>query len=90
MEALTLEPSGRGKALAVFGHREEAELFLRLEGLEDRWRVRESAAGEIVSLLFGPCAGASGVALDPLPEMVGGPTLGLVTLGRERFAEHLL
>lgn len=90
-----LEPlivgGGERRALAVFGFEEEATVFLRLGGLEgDGWRVRQSGAGELVSLLHGPCADAGSVALDPLPQMAVDGTLGLVSVGREDFLERLL
>ena len=80
-----------GETLPVFGHEEEAEMFLHLGVYsDDGWRVRESSTGEIVSVLYGPCSGAERVALDPLPGMVADGTLGLVRLRRERFLEWLL
>jgi hypothetical protein len=80
-----------GETLVIFGHEEEAEIFLYLGGYgDDGWRVRESSSGEIVSVLYGPCSGAEGVALDPLPVMMDDRTLRLVWLGRERFLDHLL
>ena len=90
-----LEPlvvgGGEEKTFAVFGFEEEARMFLRLGGLEgDGWRVRRSEAGEIVSLLYGPCADAGSVALDPLPEMAADGTLEQVSVGRERFMTLLL
>jgi hypothetical protein len=80
-----------GETLPVFGHEEEAEMFLHLGGYgEDGWRARESSSGEIVSVLCGPCSGVEGVALDPLPGMVADGTLGLVRLRRESFLGRLL
>jgi hypothetical protein len=80
-----------GETLPVFGHKEEAEMFLHLSGYsDDGWHARESSPGEIVSVLCGPCSGAEGVALDPLPRMVADGTLCLVWLGRERFLGWLL
>jgi hypothetical protein len=77
--------------LVIFGHEEEAEMFLYLGGYgDDGWHVRESSIGEIVSVLCGPCSCVEGVALDPLPVMVGDRTLRLVWLGRERFLDQLL
>jgi hypothetical protein len=79
------------EALLVFSHEEEADLFLSLsEAGDDGWRARESTAGELVSVLYGPCAGAKGVVLDPLPEMVAQRTLGLVSLSRECFMDLVL
>ena len=70
---LTASPNlrrvGSKEALAVFSHPEEAEMFVRMVGADaESWRVRETSAGEVVSLLYGPCRGAKTVALDPLPE----------------------
>jgi hypothetical protein len=81
--------------LPVFSFEEEAEMFLLLGGYEgddgdDGWRARESCAGELVSVLFGPCLDAKGVALDPLPEMLEHGTIGLVEAGRRRFVGQLL
>jgi hypothetical protein len=80
-----------GETLPVFGYEEEAEMFLHLSGYgDDGWSARESSSGEIVSVLCGPCSGAEGVALDPLPGMVSDGMLCLVWLGRERFLGWLL
>jgi hypothetical protein len=87
---LTMDRDG-GEILPVFGHEEEAEMFLHLGGYgDDGWCARESSTGEIVSVLYGPCSGAEGVALDPLPGMMAGETLALVRLGRKRFSGWLL
>jgi hypothetical protein len=53
----------------------------------DGWRVRETSAGEVVSLLYGPCCDAQTVVLDPLPRMPADGLLGLVALDRRRFVE---
>jgi hypothetical protein len=76
--------------LPVFSFEEEAEMFLGFRDVDDDWRVRESGAGELVSVLYGPCAGVKEVALDPLPEMVVERTIGLVSLVRERFIGHII
>ena len=86
-----LNPDGLGRSLPVFGFKEEAELFLRLGSHDgDGWHARESSAGELVSLLYGPCADVGGVVLDPLPGMAADGTLALVSVGREDFLERLL
>ena len=85
VETLTVDCGG-DKALPIFSHEEEAELFLDLGGAGDGWRTRESSAGEIVSLLYGPCAAVRIVALDPWPVMAP-ESVGLVTLGRDRFVD---
>jgi hypothetical protein len=81
-EVLTLDHDGE-EMLPVFSHEEEAETFLRLGGMGYGWRVGKSSAHELVSVLYGPCAGVREVALDPLPEMVaeGSLELGLASPG---------
>jgi len=82
---------GWARVLPVFSFEEEAEMFLHLGDYDDGvWWTRESCAGELVSVLCGPCVGAKGVALDPLPEMPEDGTIGLVWVGRKRFLEQLL
>src|SRR5215203_338473 len=78
IELLTEDLAGSGEeVLLVFSHEEEAEVFLSLsEAGDDSWRARESTAGELISVLCGPCVGAKEVALDPWPEMVAQRTLG--------------
>ena len=86
----TAREEDSGETLPVFGHEEEAEMFLHLGGYDDSWSARESSSGEIVSVLCGPCSGAESVALDPLPGMVDDGTPGLVRLRRESFLGRLL
>jgi hypothetical protein len=91
LEVLATGLTGGEKALPVFSHEEEAEMFLRLwEVGFDGWQVRESTAGELISVLYGPCAGVERVVLDPLPEMIVERTVGLVSLSRERFVDLVL
>jgi hypothetical protein len=85
VEVLTIRTDDEQETLPVFSSEEEAGMFLRLGGVTGGWRARESGAGELVSMLYGPCAGVRMVALDPSPEMVVEGTLGLVTLLRESF-----
>jgi hypothetical protein len=62
---------GDPKALVVFSFQEEAQMFLdlRLIASKDRWRVRQTSVGELVSLLYVPCSDTRKVVLDPLPEI---------------------
>ena len=85
---LTLD-CGTEEALPVFSHAEEAEMFLRFGQVDNEWRVTESGAEGLISVLYGPCARVKEVALDPLPEMVALGTVGFVTLVRDRFMDHL-
>jgi hypothetical protein len=92
MEVLMVGCSGE-QALPVFSGEGEAEMFVWLEiegAFEDGWRVRETSAGELVSILYGPCASVGRVALDPSPEMVGINAVSLVSVTRERFLSWIL
>jgi hypothetical protein len=91
LEFLATDLAGEDEAMPVFSHEEEAQMFLGLweEGC-DGWRARQSTAGELISVLYGPCARVKRVALDPLPEMVLERTLGLVSLSRKRFVDLVL
>lgn len=76
---------GGAQTLLVFSGEGEAEVFAWLGGAyEDGWQVRATSAGELVSILYGPCAGVGRVALDPSPVM-SPETIRLVSLSRERF-----
>jgi hypothetical protein len=80
---------GGESALPVFSGEDEAEMFAWLGGtFEDGWRVRATTDGELVSILYGPCAGVERVALDPSPEMPP-ETIRLVSLSRERFVSWI-
>ena len=89
IEERTVCLPGGEKALAVFGHEEEAELFPWLEDRNHGWWTRESSAGELTSVLYGLCNGGEKVVLDPLPRMLAEKTVGLVSLERERFVEFV-
>jgi hypothetical protein len=85
-----LADCGGEQALPVFSGGGEAEMFVWLRGtFEDGWRVRETSAGELVSILYGLCAGVGRVALDPSPEM-SPETIRLVSLSRERFVSWVV
>jgi hypothetical protein len=90
IEVLTALLADGEEAIPVFSYEEEAELFLHFREAGSGWRVRESTAGELISVLCGPCAGAKEVSLDPLPEMVAEGTLGLVNLSRKHFVNLVL
>jgi hypothetical protein len=90
IEVLTLCCNGEGEVLPVFSFEEEAEIFLGPRGAAAGWQVRESSAGELVSVLYGACAGVKEVALDPSPEMVAKRSVGLVSLIRKRFVDLVI
>ncbi len=90
MEVLTVNGNG-DRTLPAFSGEGEAEMFLSLarEAFEQGWQVRETSDGELVSLLSGPYAGVQSVALDPSPEMAQAGTIGLVSVGRNRFVRQV-
>jgi hypothetical protein len=89
LKVLLVSCSGE-QALPVFSGEGEAEMFLWLGGaFEDYWQVRDTSAGELVSILYGPCAGVGRVALDPLPGIVT-ETIRLVSVSRERFVNWIV
>jgi len=91
LEFLTPSLTDGEKILLVFSFKEEAEMFLRLgQAGFDTWQARQSTAGELISVLYGPCANVKGVALDPLPTMLAERTLELVSLSRRYFADLLV
>ena len=87
-EVLTLDG---GDTLPVFSGEGEAELFLWLRDMcEYGWEVRRSSAGELVSVLLGPCSSARLVALDPSMEILDRETTELSGLSRGDFLEWML
>jgi hypothetical protein len=95
MEVLTVDPDGDGGSLPVFSFKEEAKTFLGLsendqEEGSSRWRIRETTAGELVSVLLAPCAEVRQVALDPMPLPLSKLICSFCTIARERFVENLL
>ena len=95
MEVLTIDPDGDGggSSLPVFSFKEEAKTFLGLSENDQegrRWRIRETTAGELVSVLLAPCADVRQVALDPLPLPLSRLMCSFCSIARERFVEYLL
>jgi hypothetical protein len=91
LEVLTIRTDDEQETLPVFSSGEEARIILRFGGVTGGWRARGSGAGELVSVLSGPCAGVKKVALDPSsPEMVVEGTVGLVSLLRESFMNLIM
>jgi hypothetical protein len=78
-------PQGR-EAIALFSGEEEARMFCHFSKQGAKGSIRETTAGEVLSLLYGPWSVAGHVALDPFPEVLGSTLLGLLMLSRERFA----
>jgi hypothetical protein len=91
-DVFTTDLCGDPKALVVFSFEEEAEMFLdlRLAASKDRWRVRQTSVGELVSVLYGPCSDTKKVVLDPLPEIGREELTGPLGMHREEFLRFLL
>ena len=90
MNIMTTDLAKGGTALPVFSFENEARTFRELAVPRDGWRVRETAVGELVSVLLGPCAGVDRVLLDPLPGVNTRVLADLVGMEREPFVEFLL
>jgi hypothetical protein len=74
------------EAIALFSGEEEAMMFCHFSKQGAKGSIRETTAGEVLSLLYGPWSVAGHVALDPFREVLGARFLELLTLSRERFA----
>jgi hypothetical protein len=78
------------EAMALFSGEEEAKMFCHFCEKGASANIRQTTAGEVISLLYCPwCAAAKHVALDPLPGILGDRLpLGLLALDREDFARR--
>lgn len=92
MDVYTTNLQDDSKALVVFSFEEEAEMFLdlRLAASEDGWKVRQTSAGELVSILHGPCSGTKRIVLDPVPEIGGAALADLLSMPQKEFLRLLL
>ncbi len=89
-DLLTVDLDGTGQALPVFSFEEEAETFLWLQRTEDGREVRETTPGQLVSILYGPCADVGRVMLDPLPEIGARMQNSLLGMDRNDFVESVM
>jgi hypothetical protein len=89
-DLLTVDLDGAGEALPVFSFEEEAEMFLWLQTTEDGREVRETTPGQLVSILYGPCADVGKVMLDPLPEIGARMQISLLGMHRNDFVESVI
>ena len=90
MEVLTITPTPDGEALPVFSFEDEAQLFLWLQMSGTSWQARKTTPGELISVLYGPCAGVEKVALDPPAEITGKAMVALVSLSRKECIRTLV
>src|SRR5829696_6092123 len=89
-DLLTVDLDGTGEALPVFSFEEEAQMFLWLQTSEDGREVRETTPGQLVSILYGPCADVGRVILDPLPEIGARVQISLLGMDRNDFVESVM
>jgi len=66
LEVLTLAARPRRETLLVFASAGAARDFLRCGSAGGDWRVRESTAGELISLLMGHLPHVDRIVLDPV------------------------
>ena len=92
VRVLTTDLARGETALPVFGFEDEARMFLELGAPGGGWRARVTSAGELVSVLCGPCASVDRVVLDPvpLPGTLIEDLSGLLSMEREAFVGSLL
>lgn len=90
VDVFKLDLDGLGKTLPVFSFKEEAEMFLKLGGLDEGWWAGESGVDDLATLLLGDGADVESVVLDPLPAMLADSTVGLVALSLRRFVDRFL
>jgi hypothetical protein len=89
-DLLRVDLDGAGEALPIFSFEEEAEMFLWLQTTEDGHEVRETTPGQLVSILYGPCADVGRVMLDPLPEIGARMQINLLGMDRNDFVESVM
>jgi hypothetical protein len=89
-DLLTVDLDGTGEALPVFSFEEEAEMFLWLQTTGDGREVRETTPGQLVSILYGPCADVGRVMLDPVPEIGLSMQNSLLGMDRNDFVESVM
>src|SRR5215210_364232 len=89
-DLLTVDLDGAGEALPVFSCEEEAQMFHWLQTTEDGREVREITPGQLVSILYGPCADVGRVMLDPLPEIGVRLQISLLGMDRNDFVESVM
>jgi hypothetical protein len=89
-DLLTVDLDGAEQALPVFSFEEEAEMFLWLQTTEDGREVKETTPGQLVSILYGPCADVGRVMLDPLPEIGARMQISLLGMDRNAFVESVM
>lgn len=83
-------PADSGESLPVFDSEQAAEKFLRLNQCGAEWHVRESTAGELISLLMGHIADVEQISLNPPPKDTKNPVVVPETLDKRDFIGSLM
>lgn len=84
-------PTDGGESLPVFSGEIAAHSFLRSNGLkEEDWHVRESTAGELISLLMGHIADVNLVTLNPLSQDTKAESAAQETVDKRDFIGSLM
>lgn len=89
LKLLTL-PTRDGMVLPVFSTKLAARRFLRFGLLGSNWEVRESTAGELVSLLMGHIADAKLVSQDPPLAIALDESAPVEIIGKKDFISALM
>jgi hypothetical protein len=89
-DLLTVDLNGTGEALPVFSFEQEAEMFLWLQTTGDGREVTETTPGQLVWILYGPCADVGRVMLDPVPEIGARMQNSLLGMDRNDFVESVM
>jgi hypothetical protein len=90
LELLHIPLESGEETLPMFTSKVAARDFLVSKTLGQEWYVRESYAGELVSLLLGLCAGIEWVLIDPLPGEQAAEGNPADTAHSESFVDYLL
>lgn len=85
-----ISPVGGEAALPVFSTKDAAREFLRFGAFGPEWRVRESTAGELISLLVGHIADVELIVLDPPSGLAANEDLSLERLSKKSFIGSLM
>jgi hypothetical protein len=88
LEVLRVHLGTNGEALPVFSAGSAARGYLFAEAPGGGWYVKTCTPDELLSLLFGSCAGVEWVALDPRPGRSAGEAANVMP--RENFMDYLL
>ena len=84
------DPATSEAALPVFSTGRMARDFLKSGAFGLEWHVRESTAGELISLLMGHVADVETVVLDPPREPVADEDVPLNSLSKKTYIGSLM